>query len=54
MLKIIDLIRPEITTLSGKNMLTRIHRSFFISLSDKEVLSYERYDNENPFNYNIN
>jgi len=50
MLKIIDLIRPKITTISGKNRLTRIHRPFFISSSDKEVLSYERYDNENPLN----
>ncbi|CAI6377008.1 unnamed protein product [Macrosiphum euphorbiae] len=50
MLKIIDLIRPKITSLSGKNRLTRIHKSFFNALTDKEVSSYESYDIKNPFN----
>jgi len=50
MLKIIDLIRPKITSLSGKNRLTRIHRTFFNALSDKELSSYDTYDIKNPFN----
>jgi len=50
MLMIIDLIRPKITSLSGKNRLTRIHKVFFNALSDKELSNYENYDTKNPFN----
>lgn len=50
MLIIIDLIRPKITSLSGKNRLTRIHKAFFNTLSDKELSNYESHDNKNPFN----
>jgi len=50
MLIIIDLIRPKITSLSGKNRLTRIHKAFFNTLSDKELANYESHDTKNPFN----
>ena len=48
MLIIIDLIKPKITSLGGINRLTRLHKTFFNVLSDKELSSYECYDIKNP------
>ena len=48
MFKIIDLVRLKIT-LRDKNRLTRIHKTFFNTLSDNELTTYDNYDNKNPF-----